>query len=136
MRDCWYVSGPDGQVGPIALEQLKQTLATHPHAKDMFIWHETFPEWIRAGDLAEIVAQAAIATPPAASKSDASEPATDTAPTTRNSLSLENFHPDREFALTLPPPNSDGDTADAATNSRRRWTASALMTGTGALILG
>src|SRR5215467_7664620 len=58
MRDSWYYSVPEGQVGPITLEELKHTLPTLPNAQDVHIWHESLPDWIRAGDLADIVAKA------------------------------------------------------------------------------
>jgi hypothetical protein len=57
MRGDWYYSGPEGQVGPMSLQKLKGTLMSHPNAKDVYIWHDSLPEWVRAGDLAEIVAK-------------------------------------------------------------------------------
>jgi hypothetical protein len=56
MRDDWYYSGPEGQKGPVSLQQLKNTLAAHPNADDVFIWHDSLSDWIRAGDVAEIFA--------------------------------------------------------------------------------
>ena len=56
MRDDWYYSGPEGQRGPVPLQQLKDILATHPSAEDVFIWHDSLSGWIRAGDVAEIFA--------------------------------------------------------------------------------
>jgi hypothetical protein len=56
MRDDWYYSGPEGQRGPITLQQLKATLAAHPSGDDLFIWHESLAEWIRAGDVANVFA--------------------------------------------------------------------------------
>jgi hypothetical protein len=137
MRDCWYYSGPDGQVGPIALEQLKKTLATHPSAKDMYIWHDSFPEWVRAGDLVELVAQATTAVQPTEKTTDKDErQAADDAPRGANdSLSLERFHPDRAYALTQPPPISD-DASDRVIAGKRRWTSSGLLLGAVAILLG
>jgi hypothetical protein len=57
MRDDWYYSGPEGQKGPVSLQQLKNTLAAHPSAEDVFIWHDSLTDWIRAGDVAEIFAE-------------------------------------------------------------------------------
>jgi hypothetical protein len=56
MRDDWYYSGPEGQRGPVTLQQLRDTLAAHPAADDLFIWHESLSGWVRAGDVAEILA--------------------------------------------------------------------------------
>jgi hypothetical protein len=58
MRNDWYYSGPEGQRGPVSLQQLKATLAAHPTADDLYIWHESLSEWIRAGDVAEVFADA------------------------------------------------------------------------------
>jgi hypothetical protein len=51
MRDEWFCSGPEGRTGPLTLDQLRDALARHPHASDVFIWHESFPDWVRVGDL-------------------------------------------------------------------------------------
>jgi GYF domain 2 len=51
MRDEWFCSGPEGRYGPLTLGELKDALARHPHADDVFIWHESFPNWVRAGEL-------------------------------------------------------------------------------------
>jgi hypothetical protein len=56
MRDDWYYSGPEGQKGPVSLQQLKNKLAAHPNAGNVFIWHDSLTDWIRAGDVAEIFA--------------------------------------------------------------------------------
>jgi hypothetical protein len=50
MREEWFCSGPGGRVGPLSLEQLKEVLARNPHSADVYIWHESLPDWIRAGD--------------------------------------------------------------------------------------
>jgi hypothetical protein len=54
MRDEWFCSGPEGRYGPLTLGELKDALARHPHASDIYIWHESFPDWVRAGDLGEL----------------------------------------------------------------------------------
>jgi GYF domain 2 len=51
MRDEWFCSGPKGRIGPLTFKQLKQALAKNPHANDIFVWHESLPDWVRAGDL-------------------------------------------------------------------------------------
>jgi len=53
MRDEWFCSGPEGRYGPLTLGELKDALARHPHANDIYIWHESFPDWVRAGDIGE-----------------------------------------------------------------------------------
>jgi hypothetical protein len=63
MRDSWYYAVPEGQIGPITLQELKETLPNLPNAKDVYIWHDSLPDWIRAGDLAEIVANARMGAP-------------------------------------------------------------------------
>jgi hypothetical protein len=54
VRDEWFCSGPEGRTGPLTLRQLKAALARHPHADDIYIWHEGFPDWVRAGDFGSI----------------------------------------------------------------------------------
>jgi hypothetical protein len=54
MRDEWYCSGPEGRTGPLTLDQLRGALARHPHAADVFIWNESFPDWVRVGDLGNL----------------------------------------------------------------------------------
>jgi uncharacterized protein DUF4339 len=51
MNEDWYTSGPEGQKGPISLQKLRETLATHPQAEHVFIWHERLPDWVRAGEI-------------------------------------------------------------------------------------
>jgi GYF domain 2 len=54
MRDEWFCSGPEGRTGPLTLDQLRAALARHPHAADVFIWNESFPDWVRVGDLGNL----------------------------------------------------------------------------------
>jgi hypothetical protein len=54
MRNEWFCSGPEGRTGPLTLDQLKRALARHPQAADVYIWHESFPEWVRAGDIGDL----------------------------------------------------------------------------------
>jgi hypothetical protein len=54
MQDDWYYSGPEGQRGPMTLQVLRETLAQHPNARDLFIWHESLSGWIRAGDVSDV----------------------------------------------------------------------------------
>lgn len=50
MRDEWFCSGPQGRVGPLTFEQLKQSLRGNLYANHIFIWHETLPDWVRVCD--------------------------------------------------------------------------------------
>jgi hypothetical protein len=54
MRNEWFCSGPEGRTGPLTLDQLKYALSRHPHASDVYIWHESFPDWVRAGDIGNL----------------------------------------------------------------------------------
>ena len=54
MRDEWFCSGPEGRTGPLTLDQLRDALARHPQAADVFIWNESFPDWVRVGDLGNL----------------------------------------------------------------------------------
>jgi uncharacterized protein DUF4339 len=56
MRDDWYFSGPEGRTGPVSLRQLKAELASHPDADNVFVWHESLTDWVRAGDVAAVLA--------------------------------------------------------------------------------
>jgi hypothetical protein len=119
MPDGWYYATPEEQVGPITLEELKETLPTLPNAKDVYIWHHSLPEWIRAGDLAEIVARAS-PRPLEADTSDNSDSdlvAHDAATDTKQRLlSLDEFHPDRTYSITMAPSGAEetGTTARAS----------------------
>jgi hypothetical protein len=117
MRDSWYYAVPEGQIGPITLQELKETLPTLPNAKDVYIWHDSLPDWIRAGDLADIVANAksvsvaqpqyahadareAVATEPSATEADwEPQPAEEA---DWNPESLGDLHPDPSVAINAP----------------------------------
>ena len=111
MRDSWYYSVPEGQIGPITLQELKDILPNLPNAQDVYIWHDSLPDWIRAGDLAEIVANAKMPPPQEAQSldervedRDEDRDSQDTAPneTTWDPQSLEQFHPDPTLAISAP----------------------------------
>jgi hypothetical protein len=147
MRDSWYYSVPEGQVGPITLEELKHTLPTLPNAQDVYIWHDGLPDWIRAGDLADIVAKArAGAVQPSAGRDDANEDTADedsarvessgTAAEERTEgdvPSLDGFHPDRAYSLTMPTAAPAAET-DAVGKKTRGWTGQ--LVGVGLFLLG
>jgi hypothetical protein len=56
MSDAWYYANKNGQVGPLTLRELKETLATFPSTKvdDVLVWRDGFPEWKPAKDVAEL----------------------------------------------------------------------------------
>ena len=144
MRDSWYYSVPEGQIGPITLEELKHTLPTLPNAEDVYIWHDSLPDWIRAGDLADIVANANAKTGAAHPDAGADDTDDDTAhvdasdvaaeeKTDGNVPSLDGFHPDRAFSLTMPAPASEAETEPESKDARGR---AGLLAGVGLLLAG
>jgi hypothetical protein len=54
MLDGWYYADAEGSVGPMSIEELKETLATFTDAKDMLVWREGFPDWKRARDIPQL----------------------------------------------------------------------------------
>ena len=124
MPDAWYYSTPEEQVGPITLLKLKKTLPALPNVKDVYIWHDSLPEWIRAGDLAEFVArksdsvQNALPDDKYDNNPDAQDAPTDTqwGLTPLDDLHLDELHPDLAYAITMPAltPGDAGNTAIAA----------------------
>jgi len=147
MRDNWYYSVPEGQVGPITLEELKHTLPTLPNAQDVYIWHESLPDWIRAGDLADIVAKANVkagAVQPTAGQDDvvqdedtAHVESPDTAAEERTEAadvpSLDGFHPDRSYSLTMPAAAPEAETDSVGKKTRGQ---TGQFVGAGLLLLG
>ena len=67
MRDSWYYSVPEGQIGPITLQELKDTLPNLPNAQDVYIWHDSLPEWIRPALAGSRTMYRTSTTPPSAS---------------------------------------------------------------------
>jgi hypothetical protein len=45
-------------MGPVSLRQLKAELAEHPNGDNVFVWHESLSDWVRAGDVAAVLAEA------------------------------------------------------------------------------
>ena len=60
MSDVWYYADQHGKVGPVTFQKLKESLATFQNAKDVLVWCENFPNWVRAGDVPELRAQTAV----------------------------------------------------------------------------
>jgi hypothetical protein len=157
MRDSWYYSVPEGQVGPITLEELKHTLPTLPNPQDVYIWHDSLPDWIRAGDLADIVAKAkAGAAWPIAGQDDVDQDDVDQVVAGRNDAvedaahiesfdtaaeerteadvpSLDGFHPDRAYSLTMPTAAPEAETDLVGKKTRGR---TGQLVGAGLFLLG
>jgi hypothetical protein len=54
VSDSWYYLSSEGHVGPLGLEELKETLAAFQNAKDVLVWRKGFSGWERAGDVPEL----------------------------------------------------------------------------------
>jgi hypothetical protein len=50
----WYYADSEGHVGPLTLQELKETLATFPDARNVFVWCESFTDWKRAWEVPEL----------------------------------------------------------------------------------
>jgi len=140
MRDSWYYAAPDGQIGPISLQELKDTLPNLPNAKDVYIWHDSLPDWIRAGDLAEIVANAKMTAPQDAGVSNGGSDQThDASGAAANGASwdprsLEGFHPDPAYAIAAPVPEEEASVP--AQKGRRRFGLVGVVVGLLMIVVG
>jgi hypothetical protein len=141
MPDAWYYSTSEEQVGPITLQELKKTLPTLPNVRDVYIWHDSLPEWIRAGDLAEFVARRS--TPVQKVEPDdygddnsGAQDAADAhwGSTPLDDLHLDELHPDLAYAITAPA-LSPGDADNAAVAAKGR-PATGLLLGAVLFLLG
>jgi hypothetical protein len=133
MPDAWYYSTSEEQVGPITLQELKKTLPTLPNVKDVYIWHDSLPEWIRAGDLAEFVARRSASVQKAEPDDDSdNNPGPQAAAAdgqwgaTLDELHLDELHPDLAYAITAPA-LSPGEPDNAAIAARGRPVTSLLL---------
>jgi hypothetical protein len=127
MPDDWYYSTPEEQVGPITLQELKKALPTLPNVKDVYIWHDSLPEWIRAGDLAEFVARKSASIQKAQTRhnsdnsTDLQDATTDSQPSLAplDELHLDELHPDPAYAITMPASSpGEADNAPIAAKGR------------------
>jgi GYF domain 2 len=140
MRDSWYYSVPEGQIGPITLQELKDTLPNLPNAKNVYIWHDSLPDWIRAGDLAEIVANAKMTSPQQARNNHGGgldREFHDAAPTETawDPQSLEGFHPDPTYAISAPA-STPAAPAIAPIKGGRRYALVGILLGAVMVLLG
>jgi GYF domain 2 len=53
-EEVWYYGDGEDQVGPVTLDELRGTLATHSNASEVFVWCARFPDWKEAGDVPEL----------------------------------------------------------------------------------
>jgi hypothetical protein len=140
MRDSWYYSVPEGQIGPITLQELKDILPNLPNAQDVYIWHDSLPEWIRAGDLAEIVANAKMQPPQEAQNVDEHDEDRDSQDATPDRTawdpqSLEQFHPDPTLAISGPA-STPAAPEIAAVKSGHHYTLVGIVAGVVMVLLG
>ena len=63
MSDFWYYADKNGKIEPVTFKELKASLAAFQNAKDVLVWCESFPNWVRAGDVSEFRAQTAVPPP-------------------------------------------------------------------------
>jgi uncharacterized protein DUF4339/zinc ribbon protein len=54
MSDIWYYSDHNGQVGPLSLHDLKETLSTLAEPQSISVWSARFPDWRLAKDVPEL----------------------------------------------------------------------------------
>jgi hypothetical protein len=60
MSDIWYYANQSGHVGPLSLQQLKQTLGTMENAADVLVWCNKFPDWKCVRDVPELSEESAV----------------------------------------------------------------------------
>jgi len=65
-EDEWYYADENGNVGPLTLQKLRETLATFPdeHARELLIWHKGMSGWKRVNDIAALNMATASEPPP------------------------------------------------------------------------
>lgn len=74
MSDIWYYAAGRDPIGPLNLQEIKNTLPTLPNAKDVLIWRDGFTTWTRAADVPEL-RPGTITPPPLPTASAVSTPA-------------------------------------------------------------
>src|SRR5262249_3552616 len=50
--------------GPVSLQELQETIANHPNGQDLFVWRDGFVDWVRVGDIKDVLANIGPAPPP------------------------------------------------------------------------
>ena len=51
MSDFWYYADAEGPLGPLTLQQLKETLPTLSDPKEVLVWCEDFADWKKAKEV-------------------------------------------------------------------------------------
>jgi GYF domain 2 len=54
LSDSWYYADYKGQIGPITLQELKETLPRFSKPENVFVWRVGFTEWVKASDVPEL----------------------------------------------------------------------------------
>lgn len=58
MRDAWYLAESDRPVGPLSIEELRQSLHRLNDWKEKLVWHSSFNEWREAGAMPDLAPRA------------------------------------------------------------------------------
>jgi hypothetical protein len=53
-EEAWYYVDTGTRIGPIGIQNLKETLVMLPDAENVLVWCEGFPEWKIAGQVKEL----------------------------------------------------------------------------------
>jgi uncharacterized protein DUF4339 len=70
VSDGWYYLSSRGHIGPLSLEELKETLAGFQNRKDVLVWSEGFPNWERAENVPELDVETLVSRPQTGSGRD------------------------------------------------------------------
>jgi hypothetical protein len=60
--DVWYYAQSEKSIGPLTFDELKKILSQDSNAADVLVWQQNFSQWVRAGQVPELVAH--VAKPP------------------------------------------------------------------------
>jgi hypothetical protein len=64
LSDIWYYADYNGRIGPVTLQQLKETLPRLSEPENVLVWRAGFTDWMRAGEVPEFRGQTSIPPPP------------------------------------------------------------------------
>jgi hypothetical protein len=64
VSDLWYYADQSGQVGPLSLRDLKETLGTFDNPDHVLVWCDRFADWKQAKDVPELGAMRKPPPPP------------------------------------------------------------------------
>jgi uncharacterized membrane protein YhaH (DUF805 family) len=54
VQDAWYYADKGGHVGPLTLNEMRQTLSSFSNAGNVLVWHQGFPDWKSAQHVSEL----------------------------------------------------------------------------------